>query len=402
MAIACPDCGTLQDLPTLGFGASAVCVTCENQLERTRGRSMAAAFGCAVATLALLVPANVLPLMRVRLMGQYRESHIFSSVAMLWAHQWVVVAGLVGAFALVLPFVRFGLLSVVLACLVQGARPPWLGRAYRWTQHLDLWAMPDVFLIGCAVGYSRVAANLPVTIETGGVCLILAAFGCMLVRATLDRRTVWRAIGGERGAPPPDQPAIACEMCDLVLSASDEGQPCPRCGLLLRTRKPNAVLTTVALTIAGFALYLPANIYPVSISTQLGRNVNHRIIDGIRELIQAGLWPLAILVTCTSILIPVLKLAGLSWFVASVRRRSTRHTVLKAKLYRVIDEIGRWSNIDIFTVAVFVPLMQFGRIASSRAGIGAPCFILVVALTMVASRAFDPRLMWDAALGEGA
>jgi paraquat-inducible protein A len=67
-------------------------------------------------------------------------------------------------------------------------------------------------------------------------------------------------------------------------------------------------------------------------------------------------------------------------------------------LYRLIDEIGRWSNVDVFTIAVFVPLLQFGALATASASAGAPAFILVVVFTMLATRLFDPRLMWDAAL----
>jgi paraquat-inducible protein A len=400
MAIACPDCGTLQDLPTLEFGATAVCPTCDNRLERTRGRSVAAAFACAVTTLIMLVPANVLPLMDVRMLGAHRESHLGSGVLALWAHQWVIVAGLVGAFAVVLPFFRFGLLTVVLGSVLLRLKPRWLGRTFRWTQQLDLWAMPDVFLIGCAVGYSRIAANLPVHVEAGGVCFIVAAFGCMLSRASLDRRTVWRAIGGEQAVPSEDTPTVACPVCDLVLPSDAEGSPCPRCALELNARRPDAIVTTIALVIAGFALYLPANIYPMSIAMQMGKPVSHRIIDGVRELVRAGLWPLAILITCTSIAIPLLKLLGLSWLAVSVQRRSRRHLVLKTKLYRMIDEVGRWSNVDVFTIAVFLPLLQFGSFVSTRAGIGAPSFILVVFLTMIASRVFDPRLLWDAGLGD--
>jgi paraquat-inducible protein A len=53
--------------------------------------------------------------------------------------------------------------------------------------------------------------------------------------------------------------------------------------------------------------------------------------------------------------------------------------------------------MDVFTVAIFVPMIQFGGLATAAAGIGGVAFILVVTLTMVASRIFDPRLMWDAA-----
>ena len=67
------------------------------------------------------------------------------------------------------------------------------------------------------------------------------------------------------------------------------------------------------------------------------------------------------------------------------------------RLYRMIDLIGRWSNIDIFMLSILVALVQFGVLSHVRAGYGAMAFAGVVVVTMVASRAFDSRLMWDAA-----
>lgn len=397
MTIACSDCGTLQDLPELPGGSTLVCPVCKSRLERTAGRSLIAALACAVATFLLLFPANLLPLMQVSMLGMTRDSRIYSGVARLWEHHWVIPAILIALFVMILPLLRFGLLSVVLAWLHLGRHSRWLGRGFRWAMHLDPWAMPDVFLLGAAVGYSRVVANLPVVVMPGGFCLIGAALMCMLTRASLDRRTVWRAIAMERGPPPADVGAISCVACELVLPADQAFTSCPRCGLHLQPRKPVSMMRTLALVVAGFVLYFPANLYPMSTDLQMGTHVSHRIIDGILDLFGAGLWPLGVLIFCTSVAIPLLKLAGLSWFMFSVRRPTRSHLVLKTRLHRFIDEVGRWSNIDVFTIAVFVPVLQFDSLASADAAPGSTAFILVVVLTMIASQVFDPRLMWDAA-----
>lgn len=365
-------------------------------MERTSGRSVTAGLACAVATLVLLFPANLLPLMSVSVLGMSREGEIGSGVVALWDGQWVLVAVLVATFVVVLPFVRFGLLALVLAHIRFGRRRPWLGRVFRWSLRLDPWAMPDVFLIGFAIGYSRVAANLTVSIDPGGVCLVAAAFLSMLSRATLDRRTVWRAISPEHQAPPPEEVAIACLVCELVLPGEWEGSPCPRCQLRVTSRKPDSMIRTAALLIGGLALYFPANLYPMSIAMQAGREVPHRIIDGVRELFAAGFWPLGVIIFCTSIAIPLLKILGLGWLQLCVLRRSGQRLVFKTHFHRFIDAIGRWSSVDVFTIAVFVPVMQFGALASARAAWGATAFLLVVTLTMLASHSFDPRLLWDA------
>lgn len=394
MTIACTDCGTLQDLPALQPGDAAVCPRCASWLERTRGRSVTAALACALTTGLLLIPANLLPLMSVSMAGVTHESRIGSAVATLWHNQWIAIALGVGLFVIVLPFVRFALLSLVLSAVSLSRYPRWLGRAFRWALMLDPWAMPDVYLIGLAIGYSRLAAHLTVRIESGGYCAIAAALLCMLSRASLDRRTVWRAIAPER-CPAPEEQTLGCTACDLVLPLNASGSACPRCARSVTPRKPDSLMRTVALLVAALLLYFPANIYPMSIATQLGSEVPHRIIDGIRELFEAGLWPLGVLIFITSITIPLLKIGGLGWLVLSIRCRSRQHLLLKSRCYRLVEEIGRWSNIDVFTIAVFVPLIQFGALASARAAWGAPPFMLVVVLTMVAARVFDARLLWD-------
>lgn len=398
--IACPDCGSLEAIPRLPPRSTALCRTCFSPLERTAGRSLDAALACAAATFLLLFPMNFAPLVSVNKLGITRQSLLGSGVLDMWRHGWVMPAALIGAFAVVLPFARFGLLILSLGALRLGWRPAWRGRAFRWAMHLDLWAMPDVFLVGAAVGYSRVAVQLNAVIGVGGWCLIGAALLCMLSRASLDARSVWRMIGPE-GQLPAGARAISCTSCDLVAPAGSEGDPCRRCGLKLRARKPGAMVRTAALTLAGLLFYAPANLYPMSQTIQLGKLVQHRIIDGVSELFDAGLWPLAGLIFCTSIAIPALKLAALAWFLISTRLGSRKHLVLKTHTYRIIDEIGRWSNIDVFTIAVFVPLIQFQPLAVASPAAGTPAFILVVVLTMIATRTFDPRLMWDAAAEAG-
>lgn len=396
MTIGCPDCGALEEIPPLSARMQARCVVCDTPLERAGGRSLGAALACALATFLFLLPANLAPLMTVGMLGVERNSVLGSGVVRMWTHGWVVMGGLMGLYGIVFPLIRFGLLSLCLGSVMLSLRPPGLGRMYRWAMWLDLWAMPDVFLIGVFIGYERVHQHLDARFGAGGLCFIAAALLTMLTRATLDRRRVWRAIAPERIAPP-DEESVSCTACDYVMPLSAEGRPCPRCALPLRARKPDAVIRAAALTLAALLLYIPANIYPMTSAFEVGSDTHHRIIDGVRELYQAGLWPLAILIFCASIAIPALKLVGMAWFLATVHFRWRRHLKLKTWAYKLIDELGRWSNMDVFTLVVFVPLIQFDDLATARPEQGGTAFALVVTLTLAASRCFDPRLMWDAA-----
>ena len=82
---------------------------------------------------------------------------------------------------------------------------------------------------------------------------------------------------------------------------------------------------------------MPANLFPVLTITRFGRTEAYTILGGVRDLAQAGLWPLALLVLLASIIVPVLKLAGLTWCLVAIRLRSPRLLRQRTTLYRFID-----------------------------------------------------------------
>ena len=53
---------------------------------------------------------------------------------------------------------------------------------------------------------------------------------------------------------------------------------------------------------------------------------------------------------------------------------------------------------DIYVGGLLIGLVQFYPFADVSVGPAAPAFAGVVVLTMLASRVFDPRLLWDAAV----
>jgi paraquat-inducible protein A len=399
--ISCPDCGLLEELPQLQLRSRAVCRLCQGNLELQDGRSVGAAMAVSLATYLALFPANLLPLVHLSIFGLQSQNTIASGINILWDHGWVLLAGLSAAMAIVFPFLRFGLLSIVLTALWFGYRPWWIGRGFRWAVQLDIWAMPDVFLLGAFIGYYRLinVEQMNVQIDPGGWCFIAAAFLAMLSRAVIDRRTVWRAITPEFERTE-DEPVLSCTACDLVLPVSMEGEHCPRCHARLHTRKPDAMVRTIALLIAAFILFFPSNLIPMNISSQLGERVPYTIFDGVRALFGAGLWPLGIVIFCTSIVIPMAKILIGFWCSWSVWTGSDRNLVLKTKLFRATAELGRWSQTDPFVIVFFVPLMNFGALASATPSWGASAFMMMTFLTLLATESFDPRLMWDAAYAQ--
>jgi len=263
--------------------------------------------------------------------------------------------------------------------------------------------MIEVYLVGCFVSYSRIKVVSTVTIEAGGWSLVAAGLVLLVALTQLDERTVWEMLRpgsaarrDSRDIAPAHTESISCTICDLIVGAAASGQQCPRCGARLHRRKTASSQRTVALVIAGYLLYIPANTLSILTTVQFGREEHNTILSGVLELIRNDLWPLAIIVFTASIVLPLIKLFGLTWMLAATRAGSQRLLVTRTRLYRSIDTIGRWSNIDIFSVSVLVAVLQFGSLTAVHAGGGLVAFAAVVIITMLATMTFDPRLMWDA------
>src|SRR5205814_1525096 len=206
-------------------------------------------------------------------------------------------------------------------------------------------------------------------------------------------------------APRPGEPWVACEICQLVLAAPATEAPraerrCPSCATHLAPRQRGSLSATLALTTAAAILYLPANLLAVMTVERFGRVNSYTILAGVNELTELGMWPLALLVFFASVVVPMLKLASLAWFLHAIRRRSPRRLRERTVLYRLIDVVGRWSNIDVFMVSILAASLQFGFLTTVDPEAGIVSFAAVVVLTMLATTIFDPRLMWDAARGE--
>ena len=392
--IGCRDCGSIQSLPPTTGGEVILCCVCDTELERRTGRRLDVALAFSVATFLLLIPANLLPFLTTSLFGATRQSYLISGATAMWHLDWPFLSAVVALFVVIFPLVRFGLLTFILAVLRFDYRPEWLGPLFRLTNELKIWAMSDVFLLALWVAYARLAATVPTTLDAGAYCFIGAGLTTLFTRATLDRAAVWNAIdaGPELSRSPT---AIACPSCELMVDGDREGQGCPRCRARLTRRVSGSVSVAIALTLAGLILYVPANIYPIA-TIPIGLTPTaYNVLGGVVDLFQAHLYGLGLLVFTASFAIPFFKLLGLSWCVVSVLTGSTRNLRTKTRVYRVVEEIGRWSMVDPLVIACFVPVTQFNSALSSSADEAAPFFTTVVILTMLAARIFDPRLMWD-------
>src|SRR6202162_3868168 len=391
----CRNCGLLQIQPPVDRRDVVFCSRCNTQLEHGAGKSLDATLACSAAIMLLLIPPWPAPFLTASALGTTRTSFLPMSVSVVWRDGSPLLALCVFLFVLTFPLIRFGALTAVLLTLRLGRRLAWQTHAFRICNALQVWAMLDVFLLGLMVAYFRLRSSLEVTLGAGAICFIIAGLLSLGARATLAKAQVWRLISPDRRLI--REPSMVCLSCELVMPRAGGATICPRCHAVVTARKKNPYSRSIALLLASGLMYLPANIYPIATIPIDLRPTSYTVLGGVIDLVRSHLLGLAALVFTASFTIPLLKMLGLAWCASSAMCGSRRFLVGKTRVYRVVEEIGRWSMVDPLTIACFVPVLQFNALIDGHAEPAVVPFSAVVILTTLAVQLFDPRRMWDAA-----
>jgi paraquat-inducible protein A len=193
---------------------------------------------------------------------------------------------------------------------------------------------------------------------------------------------------------------VACDTCGLVQRVDALGHnlvaECARCdSFLMATRDEGRLHLTAALSLAALLLYVPANLYPILHMSAYGAYSESTVWDSTRGLLQSNEWFVGIVVLVASLVVPLLKIAGLFFLVMAAKFGLGRRLRSQTRLYKVIDIIGPWAMLDVFLLGILVALVKLNDLATVLPGPGLAPFAAMVVLTMFASAAFDPKLIWS-------
>jgi paraquat-inducible protein A len=347
--VACPDCGLEQTLPPLADHEAARCPRCLRVVKVPDAQS-GPAFALMLGALLFWIPGCLAPLLTVSSGGASHSANLVECALKLWGAGYPPLSALLVVLMLAIPS------AFMLLTLLQAVPNPNREELRALAHRLRRWLMLEVFVVGGCVAYSRIQAVATATVDIGGWCL---AGSALLLLGSLALR----------GDPPLHT------------------QKRPR-------HRSLSLQATTALVITGLVLYIPANVLPVLQIERYGSTERDTILGGVVELVHYDLWPLAVIVFMASVVVPLAKLFGLAWLLWQTRRRSPHQLRQRTRVYRLIDTIGRWSNIDVFMISILGALVQFGALERVRPERGALAFAGVVLITMIAAQCFDPRHMW--------
>jgi paraquat-inducible protein A len=186
---------------------------------------------------------------------------------------------------------------------------------------------------------------------------------------------------------------IHCPICDAVNIDKGNKNICRRCGSSICHHRRFSTERSWAFLITAMVAYIPANLYPMLVTSAFGVKDESTILGGVVMLWEHGSYPIAAIIFFASIVIPVTKFLILLYLLISVKYPIGKDSkVDKHKLYYMTEVVGPWSMIDVFVVAILAALIHLTSI-EVLAGTAATAFAISVFFTLLAAHAFDETLI---------
>ena len=400
--LQCHECGCNNLLPDIAGSVSFSCGRCGGNLLVERADWQVKTSALTLTGVILFILTMTCPFIGLSVAGQIHTSGLLAGVGALWERQEYLLSVLV--FLTIFLFPLLELLTVGYLLLVsKGLEQKTLVRAtLRLIAALKPWSMLEIFLLGVLVTAIKIAEMAEVVPGVGFFSFCALVVVLTAIKQSISEQQLWRLFYPDNHfVARTDEALYSCHSCSALIGESvlAEQQSCPRCQCGSKDSHAASFQHTLALLIAASILYVPAMLLPILNTTNFGVQQSDTIVSGAIHLLEAGSWPVALVVFVASILVPIAKLLVMFWLLWTVYHGHERDRKQRTQMYRVTEFVGRWSMVDVFVVTLLVAMVQFGLLANIEPGPATLAFAAVVVLTMLAAETFDPKMIWHATPG---
>lgn len=192
--VACQVCGLVIELPE--DDGHVACPRCDASLHARKGHGPGLTWGLLLAAVLAYVPANIMPVMEVHLLGQGdHELTIMGGILDLWREGSYDLASVVFLASVALPCAKFMVLGGLLLSVRWRTRFACRQRArlHRLLELIGYWSMLDVLVVGILGSLVQFQALGEIGPRAGiylfGVTVVLT----MLAAHSFDSRLIWDA-----------------------------------------------------------------------------------------------------------------------------------------------------------------------------------------------------------------
>lgn len=158
-------------------------------------RRLQTAQALVVTGLILYVPANVLPVMTMTVVGDVEPLTVMGGVRELYDSGLAPIAGIVFLASIVVPFCKLAALSWLL--LMHGS-PVWQrerGALRRIVHTVGSWSMVDIFLLSILVAVGQLGVLASVQAQPGALFFAAVLVCTLFASESYNARMIWQTRG---------------------------------------------------------------------------------------------------------------------------------------------------------------------------------------------------------------
>lgn len=190
---------------------------------------------------------------------------------------------------------------------------------------------------------------------------------------------------------------IACRHCDTLVTSpslsSGESALCPCCGHTFFSRKVDPINRTLAVSLAGLLLLVPAMTLPIIGVGVAGKYNDATLIDCIMLMIEADFYIIAFCVFLFAIAIPCVRIFAA--FYLSFRIKTHQLSTSLLTFYRSYHLFESWTMIHVFFLGVIVAMYKLVTLDQLTVGSGLISLLLLLFCSTLISLTIDQKLIWD-------
>ncbi|MGB5867905.1 MAG: paraquat-inducible protein A [Arcobacteraceae bacterium] len=355
--IPCKYCDTTLRVRKFTSGFEYICPNCSGLVYRS-GASSASIVIMSLSTLVIFFWMITSDVLTVTLLNTKSRS-ILDSIEILYQNNYPVSSAILFMTVVLIPILMIFLINIIIFGNKLKIPHFILKKAISIYEELKDWNMAEVYMVGILISMIKLEELTTMHINFG--------FWIILVYVIMFYLTL-----------------MWFNPHDILETVK------------ITKKDKNSIFKSTLYLVLALIFIIPSNVLPIMPTYKFGVEYNNTIWGGIVALWEDKDYFIASVIFFTSICIPLLKI--LSVFVMILMAKYNileKYKKIMTIYYRVNDGWGKYSMLDVFVVVIAASFVQFDQLVRIESGTAIMPFTLVVFFTMMASKSFDVRLIWE-------
>lgn len=355
--LSCKYCDTSLRIRKFTPGFEYTCPKCDGVVYRS-GASIPIIVTMSLSTLVIFFWMINSTMLTVTVFDS-KSRTVLDSIIILYEHNFPLSTAILFTTVIAIPIIMILLINFIIFGSKFGVSKKGLTRAISFYDTIKEWNMTEVYLIGVLI--SMIKLDELTKLETNiGLWINFLYIIMFYITVTFFN------------------PHDIADTVDV------------------KKKDPNSIFKASLYLFLAIIFIIPSNVLPIMPSYKFGVEYDNTIIAGVFQFIKDKDYFVAFVIFFTSFCIPLLKIIGVFVMILMAKYGVLlNYRKAMTVYYRVTDGWGKYSMLDVFVVVIVASFIQYNQLVRVETGTAIMPFTLVVFFTMMASKSFDTRLIWE-------